>query len=307
MTPFLPPYGLLPTLANPSEAAPPDWRNTTRFPDWLRERLTFFREHLWPEWSNGDWQGAAAHDMIARTKADLGITRSLRSSGFDRVFDALPLSTTRHLDCTPHRSLFTEEDSGPGRPGEALRLYDRGVNRELLEAMPRLFDRGAGRKFSIGAIYWFKQRLQRPRPFQAGLLLNLPFDHEGARTALHPAMISGHAIQGMCMLLCAAERLHLDKVEMADSCWHALQQYCVDFGDRRVMAGVHYASDNLSSWIVALDLVEHTVDPAVRQKVKDAAWSAIRRSLVYQRLDGLAGEEKALFAPAWAELHRLST
>lgn len=306
MTQFLPPYGLLPTLANPSEAAPPDWRNTTRFPDWLQGRLTFFREHLWPEWSQGQWQGAAAAHMIARTKADLGITQGLRAAGPDRACDALPESATRHLDCTPHRSLFNEEDGGPGRPGEALRLYDRSVNRELLEAMPRLFDRGAGRKFSIGAIYWFKQRLQRPRPYQAGLLLGMTFDHDGAKTALHPAMISGHAIQGMCMLLCAAERLHLDRIEMAETCWHALQQYCVDFGDRRVMAGVHYASDNLSSWILALDLIEHTVDAKVRQEVKQAAWSAIQRSLVYRRLDALPGEEKNLFVAAWAELHRLS-
>ena len=300
MTAFLPPYGIQPTLANPSEAAPPDWRNAMPFPDWLRDRLAFLREHLWPEWSNGEWRGGAAAHMIARTRADLGITQRLRRGGHDRAFDALPESATRHLDCTPHRSLFNEEDGGPGRPGEALRLYDRGVNRELLEAMPRLFDRGAGRKFSIGAIYWFKQRLQRPRPYQAGLLLEMPFDHDGAKTALHPAMISGHCIQGMCMLLCAAERLKLDKVDMPEPCWHALQQYSVDFGDRRVMAGVHYASDNLSSWILALDLVEHTVDASVRPEVKQVVWEAIQRSLVYRRLEALPDEERSPFAAAWA-------
>ena len=62
----------------------------------------------------------------------------------------------------------------------------------------------------------------------------------------------------------------------------ALQALAVDMGDRRVFAGVHYPSDNLLSWFVALSVI-----PCVardEKKVTDFVVDAVRTSLVYQEM-----------------------
>jgi hypothetical protein len=61
-----------------------------------------------------------------------------------------------------------------------------------------------------------------------------------------------------------------------------LGQFGVDIGDRRVFAGVHYPSDNMASWIMALRLVKEEVpDQRVFRFLANAITT---RSLVYQML-----------------------
>ncbi len=77
------------------------------------------------------------------------------------------------------------------------------------------------------------------------------------------------------------ERLHgyLDEPICGRS---ALQQFAVDIGDRRVFAGVHYPSDNISSWYAALRIIPHIFDG---QSAATFLWTAITtKSLVYGAL-----------------------
>jgi len=61
-----------------------------------------------------------------------------------------------------------------------------------------------------------------------------------------------------------------------------LRQFTVDIGDRRVFAGVHYPSDNLSSWYTALKLIPHVFTEPTDAWVRDFLWKAIDlRSIVF--------------------------
>jgi hypothetical protein len=64
-----------------------------------------------------------------------------------------------------------------------------------------------------------------------------------------------------------------------------LQQFTVDIGDRRVFAGVHYPSDNLSSWYTALKLLPHVIDPSALASVRKFLWEAISlKSIVFAEI-----------------------
>jgi hypothetical protein len=80
-------------------------------------------------------------------------------------------------------------------------------------------------------------------------------------------LISGHALQGLTYLISAVLDAHppLSGHNLATA-----KALAVDIGDRRVFAGVHFPSDNLASWLVAL-------------KYSDEFWpgrGAVARSLV---------------------------
>ena len=63
-----------------------------------------------------------------------------------------------------------------------------------------------------------------------------------------------------------------------------LEQYAVDFGDRRVMAGVHYPSDTLISWLACFALLEKVVSPAAVAESASFLRRAIRRSHVLRKV-----------------------
>lgn len=61
----------------------------------------------------------------------------------------------------------------------------------------------------------------------------------------------------------------------------AIQQYMVDWGDRRVFAGVHYMTDNIASWWLAMTFVPFLFHD--RPEIADLARQAIiTRSRVYR-------------------------
>jgi hypothetical protein len=63
----------------------------------------------------------------------------------------------------------------------------------------------------------------------------------------------------------------------------SLAQYMVDIGDRRVFAGVHYPSDNIASWIMALSLMPEVYADPVR--IEGFVRKAIfERSRVFQMI-----------------------
>ena len=298
----LPPYGRLPTLAEPSDAAPDDWLDEPTYKPWLAKMLELVSRVLWPicDAQNKTWRGEAVATMDRLTLADLALLQRIRQPRA-RLIDTLPVSTLRHLACPPHRIFFEGEDVGPPKTVEWLRFYDRDADKEqILDAIPVLASRGMSRKSPNGMTFWFKKQLQRPRPYQTSLLLGTDFTHQAATTALHPALVSGHTLAGMGGLMGVVERFALDQVPLSP----AIAQYFLDFGDRRVMAAVHYPSDNLASWILALELCDHAVAPAVRRQVKQQVWHAIRdQSVVYSRLaEHVKDHRHSPFAAALKEL-----
>ena len=300
----LTPYGRMPTLAVPSDAAPDDWTNEASYLPWRAAMLALFSRVLWPvcDVQNQMWRGDAVAEMKRLTLADLGLLQQIRQPRA-RLIDTLPISPLRHLACPPHRIFFEGEDVGPAKTVEWLRFYDRDANKDLiLDAIPVLMSRGMSRKAPTGMIYWFKQQLQRPRPYQTSLLLDVDVTYQAATTGLHPALVSGHCLQGVAALMAVLERFTLDQVPLSPS----IVQYLLDFGDRRVMAGVHYPSDNLASWILALELCDHAVAPAVRRQVKQHVWHAIRdQSLIYRRIANFARDNSdSPFAVLLDELRR---
>jgi hypothetical protein len=123
-----------------------------------------------------------------------------------------------------------------------------------------------------------------------------------ATSAISPALISGHSFQS-CLAGAAAfynaRMLGIDARIDA-----ALKQHSVDGGDRRVFAGVHYPSDNISSWITVM-LVAPNVTPDL-----DGAkwvWQAItQHSLVYKTIDAfVAANPKCAYAPSMRLLKHL--
>ncbi len=294
----------MPTVAVPSEAAPDDWLDEATYKPWLIRMLDLFSRVLWPV---GDvpkklWRGEAVATMERLTVADLGLLQQIRKPRA-RLIDTLPVSPLRHLACPPHRVFFEGEDVGPAKTVEWLRFYDREANKDLiLDAIPVLMSRGMSRKAPTGMIYWFKEQLQRPRPYQTSMLLAVEITHQAATTALHPALVSGHCLQGVGALIAVMERFTLDQVPLSS----AIVQYLLDFGDRRVMAGVHYPSDNLASWILALDLCDHAVSPAVSHQVKQRVWHAIRdQSVIYSKIaEHVATHPASPYAAALKELQR---
>jgi hypothetical protein len=286
----LPPYGVMPESAVAGDAPPKDWRGGVRsFLERREQLLALLNKHLWPmcDADAGKWKGEAAKSMESLTLADLAILQAIREPGPSRLIDSLPDSPLRHLNCPAHVEFFDREDSADKKIRETLRSYDRLADAsQSLDAMPVLFNRGLFEKLNLPLIFWFKSRLQRPRPNQSAIYLKRPLTHRPAQSGLHPSMISGHCLQGMGMLMAVAERLELDRIAISPDSWAALSQFFVDFGDRRVMAGAHFPSDNLASWIIALDFCEHTIDPSVQGIVKKRAADAIKnRSLIYREVE----------------------
>jgi hypothetical protein len=98
-----------------------------------------------------------------------------------------------------------------------------------------------------------KQDMQRPRAYQMAFLLDQDwFTHQDAKSAVTPSMISGHSVETLMGGVAAyyrAEQLAVPKAALEN-----LAQQAVDVGDRRVLAGVHYPSDNISPWLTGLML-----------------------------------------------------
>jgi hypothetical protein len=80
----------------------------------------------------------------------------------------------------------------------------------------------------------------------------------------------------------------------------------VDFGDRRVLAGVHYPSDNVGSWITAMLICEHVCADGGRLG-REFLWRSIStKSMVYAAIaQAIARNEAEDHKPAIALLNEL--
>jgi len=205
---------------------------------------------LWPEYlpASGTWSSTPDQALI---DADFDIMADVHRQLREPISGGL--LPKDHLPT--HEKMFLEEDDEDTIFGHEYHRYDPGIPKHLADDLTDILWTGCDRK--MGSIhYQLKQRLQRPRPKQVAFIQNREFHWIVAKTGETPSMVSGHSLQG-CMGGCSAYLMFggIDPVSVG-----YLQQLTVDIGDRRVFAGVHYPSDNLSSWYTAFKLIPHVIE-----------------------------------------------
>jgi hypothetical protein len=287
----LPPWGILDAgyLADIKiQPIPPDWKTihgkVPKLRDWNRWRGRIVRDlarMLWPTYEHGKSKWSTK-SVDALNDADFNLLTDLRLRFPMPISAAFPTTVT-------HAILFAEEDGAIGL-GSHYERYDPQLQAQFTAQMPTLLLTGLRKKVGTLALQ-IKQVIQRPRAYQVAFIEGRSgFSHEPAQSADTPSMVSGHCLQGAlggCSAYAElAQHLNPSSVKL-------LEQLTVDIGDRRVFAGVHYPSDSLASWFVALKLVPH-VFPKRRQAAitdflgdaissKSAVFAAIRDHVVLER------------------------
>ncbi len=261
--------------------------------EWKKETLHIIAEVLWPVFvGKSEWHGASAARMEALTRVDLRLCQELHA-----FLDENVIGTN-----ITNRAMFEIEDPSGGTPGTLIPSYTAFPYR-IVEKIPRIMIVSLDAKAAPAAPQ-LKAIIQRPRPYQTALLLGIT-DYRWLRatSADSPSMVCGHCYEGALMVGGLMERLLIEGEELTISQWKALQQYAVDMGDRRVFAGVHYPSDNLSSWLMVMRVANHVF---VRSEVKAKLWQAIsERSRVYRRIrEESLTESGAVYIPALEALEK---
>ena len=292
----LPPYGQMSTLYTERirlrPVVPPDWQvkpgcdTACRLAEWNRFKaatVALISEVLWPvfDHATNTWVGKSASTMNDLTRADLEVLTDIRTRPV-LPLDTIPVHHARAINCPSHRQFFLEEDDDNKAFLDMYAFYDRTLDDKLVKAFPDVCGDGLGRKVSSASLQ-FKTYFQRPRPYQTAVLFNFTaFTWENALSSLTPSLSCGHCLQGILGVATIMERIILLGIPFSADSWEALEQHAVDLGDRRVMAGVHYPADNLSSWIIALRMAPHVFrSPEVAVHI----WRAIsQRSFVYQEM-----------------------
>lgn len=280
----VPPYGFMPTeLEDGAQNGPlPSGFTAATWSSFLLQTRDEIAAILWPYHDGAQWQGRAMSTMDVLTKADLDLL-----DGVFRQVLSQPAGASGDLALVTHKALFLAEDDMPSSGGlfETMRRYLAAHPPAVVSSA--VAAAGAGIRKGMGPRpLAFKRALQRPRPYQMSMALARAFSLEGAKSAFTPSIMSGHSLQG----LFAATAAYLDQQQQIDllpGARRSLAQFGVDFGDRRVFAGVHYPSDNLASWFIALKLAPICFGahgPSARVFMIDA----IRQSRVHSTLEQIA-------------------
>jgi len=243
----------------------------------VAETLKLIGEALWPlyDFPARDWPSGTDEMRRAITEADLTIMRDFHDPATDRMNQLVTSPVAGPVRST-HQQHFEREDGSI--LGRMHAEYDATLSPERLAAIPVLIVQGLDKK-TASTSKQLKRHLQRPRPYQMAQMAGVHnFRHHHADSANSPSMISGHGLSGMISVGTVIDSWLKSGFPENDS-FVALQHYAVDIGDRRVYAGVHYPSDNLSSWITAMRLGKEVFDSP---KTLHHLWMAItERSPVY--------------------------
>ncbi len=304
---IFPPYGRMVAEyeAFIDDKPPKDWTGPADWPTWRAKAVKVVQQTLWPTFENGSWVGVSTAKMEDLTRVDFALMSALRP--------VLDTDMTLGGRAVKHRELFTHEDVPSERhanvvvvehsPTKTVRLYLEGhCDAATTNALAGGYLAGVSGKAGSVDLDW-KRFFQRPRPYQMSFIMGETwFSHAHAKSAVSPAMISGHCFEasmGGLASFYASRKYALSKT--ADE---MLQRHTVDLGDRRVFAGVHYPSDNISSWITAL-LVTPNVSPS--QAGHTWLWEAITtRSRVYAAIDAeLSRDPASPYAPSMRVLKKL--
>ena len=245
-------------------AAPPGVDLQTAWDTKYNALLTRVTNTLWPRWNMvpgaTGWVGAATSGMQALTDADFKLLPKLMSL-IDKSVEQRAAGAGALATATWHAEYFRRED-GAGEPWPVTEYLTADDRERLAQAATK----AAVAPFTtrVGVLKLahctaptlpMKDAIQRPRPYQIASLRGLTFEYLHGPGAVTSALPSGHAIQGM-MSVCGALMEVWATLKPTPELLARLRQYAVDVGDRRVMAGVHYPSDNLSSWCLALSLCD---------------------------------------------------
>ncbi len=289
-----------------------EWPKTSaEFEELMSKWVGEVTEKLWPAWIDNDWVGGAKERMKEASRAELLLAVEFYHGGGtkpDILHDVPDLPVPPDGRPRTHKWHYEIEDARvldpkflyltlpPGEEpsfdfrasrtvGSNYLVYEPGVDITRFE---KLF---WGRMRGLQPpIFDIKQHFQRPRPWTAAAALGV----EGFRwitadgithTGVHPAILSGHCIQGIlggCAVLDALlDEVKITGIGLSDPQITGLQKYMVDWGDRRVFAGVHYMTDNIASWTLARKLIPKLFRNA--QQVENFAVQAIiRHSRVFK-------------------------
>jgi hypothetical protein len=253
---------------------------------WRDRLIDELAELLWPTYQDSGWSRPPPIQLI---DADFSLLQELHP------YLNHPVSGLGNPP-TPHRVFFDEEDDNSKIFGVQYERYDPALP-QYLRAGTTFTDIlwfGCDRKLA-SLTYQLKRRFQRPRPFQCALLLGRKHKYVWANTGGTPSMVSGHCLQGS---LAGSSAFVLFGRDIDLVSVDILKQFTVDIGDRRVFAGVHYPSDNLSSWYTALKLLPHVLDDSQVPLTRDFLWSAIStKSVVFRAVRSHA--ESHADSPYW--------
>jgi PAP2 superfamily len=312
---LLPPYGFMSKLfldRIEQESIPTDWRPSADLAGlsrnegwqrWQNNTALQLSKILWPVYGGGQWIGAAKEKMGILTTADFEILDKLSSEQSD-IFSRPPLSPKAAVGIRPHKEWFEAEDGGDEFLGSHYETYDTGAPRGFVTEVPNLMEDALPAKVASADLQ-FKQIFQRPRPYQVAKLMGRErFSYEHSKYAASPSLPSAHCLQAILSGAAVYSKYKTDLFRDDDRL-ACLQQLTVDIGDRRVMAGVHYPSDNICSWILALQLSEFVF----RDKdVKGFIWDSIsKKSIVYHAIrEKILQQPGCPYQPSWDYMRQLA-
>lgn len=303
-----PPYGAFAAVyensVDASALAPPAWspqlplaEREATWTRWRDETVEIITKTLWPKWNpaDQDWLNGDASHMLALTLADFDLFGQINSLG---LLETMPQTSVSAASIPSHRQYFLDEDTG--KLGDRYYFYDHTLPASQLEMLPG--DLRAGLKEKAGSVsIQFKQLIQRPRAYQVAKILGRAHKFELAATSMTSSMTSGHCFQG-CFLAASIYEAWLNRgFAPTDQQVEALEHFGVDIGDRRTFAGVHYPSDNMSSWILSLRLGKEVFND--RRVWKFLAEGIQKRSKVY---DLVASSNSSPYAGALSEIDKLA-
>jgi hypothetical protein len=270
MTVHFPQYGFSPSSLWGQQSKP------THYQQVFNETRDFIERHLWPV-------NPVARERI--TQADFDI--------MERLSLDTPASEVQQVGPAPlNKDLYEIEDFDVFNI-DLLHEWDSFVFTALRYADKKFSSANNGSKSFLDSqlekakgdcevlIRNLKGEFQRCRPYQAYWLLQ-GGDMRSKKvqqtfSGQSPAIPSGHAWLAFYWLICClAEGLPKHVVSKS------LQQACVDIGDRRVLAWVHYPSDSLASWYGALQLANESI--GVTQIIKTKLKESLQQSSVWQEV-----------------------
>jgi hypothetical protein len=290
------------------------------WPGHYRRLVDRMAEAIWPRWGGfagaPRWEGAAAQHMVELTELDLALTQVLQAEHSapvrQRASGAAALG-----DAGKHSRYFQDED--PPEPDtdypvlDYLLAQERIALHEAAEVLARALNQPVKEVgFAKRLKYWSfahptaptlpsKREMQRPRPHQVASIKGIQFTRYSAPGAVTSALPSGHAIQGMMGVVGAVVELR-PYFKFNAALLSRLRQYAVDVGDRRVFAGVHFPTDNLASWCLALSLCPHVYGAEGAFAQQFMAQAITGHSAVYAQLKA---QNSPALAPGMAWLDEL--
>lgn len=308
----LPPYGILSRqykdiLKKDWDKPMCAWKHKEDWPTFRDKTIANMADHLWPalDYDKLIWKGASIDHCVDAIDAELAIMQAVyqkKNADNQLILDLLPSIDNslpdKYRNFT-HRWHFEVEDGvkktaqteecNDGLHNEAELSANQGGNYTCYNASinPDLFhEQWYGNLIAkLDGLFDYKVVFSRPRPYQSALMLgHTGFDSHvgdrGTHKGVTPSMISGHCLQGI-LLSCKALEIWIKDGTASSTATDSLAQYAAEFGDRRVFAGVHYPTDNISSWVLSLEIIPHIFDHA-DQIMEFALLAITQKSHVFQ-------------------------